>query len=292
MFSLAFFLIGSIAVSFPSGNVRLFLFVTWCNATVEYVTVATLRHRNMACPTTELFDISTTNEEIVTLCQDVRFSLGGESGYHVTRIAQNAVVKWGANVSVDEASIQDFVQEHANACILKVPEVFRFFQIPHGYRQYGYLVMEYVKGQHMDEVLQKEMLPTLCSAISHLWSIPVPFNHRPGPFCGGQPRGYVWSDNGPPRSFRTLAELEAFINWCANPTERFTFTGSPPVICHMDLAARNILRLTDGRVCILDWEFACIYPRCFEIYSLVARSSWEPYCEAVLRELGYPGKRF
>jgi hypothetical protein len=51
----------------------------------------------MACPTTELFDISTTNEEIVTLCQDVRFSLGGESGYHVTRIAQNAVVKWGAN---------------------------------------------------------------------------------------------------------------------------------------------------------------------------------------------------
>jgi hypothetical protein len=241
----------------------------------------------MACPTTEPFDISTTNEEIVTLCQDVRLTLGGESGYHVTRIAQNAVVKWGANVSIDEASIQHYVQEHANAYILKVPEVFRFFRIPKNCGQCGYLVMEYVEGEHVKEALQKEMVPALCSAIRHLWSIPVPVNHHPGPFCGGQPRGYVWSDNGSPRSFRSLAELEAFISWCANSTERFTFTESSLVICHTDLAARNILRLADGRVCILDWEFAGIYPKCFEIYSLAARSSWEPHCEAVLKELGY-----
>jgi hypothetical protein len=37
----------------------------------------------------------------------------------------------------------------------------------------------------------------------------------------------------------------------------------------------------------LDWEFAGIYPRCFEIYLLITRSSWEPYYKAVLRELGY-----
>jgi hypothetical protein len=245
----------------------------------------------MAYPIPEIFDISTTNEEIVSLCQDVRFSLGGESGHHVTRIAQNAVVKWGSNVSVDEADMQDFVQRHANARILKVPEVFRFFKTLNGYRQYGYLVMEYVEGRHINEVPQNEMLPALCSAIRHLWSIPVPSNLHPGPFSGGKPRGYVWSDNGSPRSFRTLAEMEAFINWCigrATPTKKVAFTESSLVICHTDLAARNILSLTDGRICILDWEFAGIYPKCFEIYSLVARSSWEPHDGAVLRELGFP----
>jgi hypothetical protein len=58
MFSLAFFLIGSIAVSFPSGNVRLFLFVTWCDATVEYVTVATLRSELIeSCEYVSLIDL-------------------------------------------------------------------------------------------------------------------------------------------------------------------------------------------------------------------------------------------
>ena len=59
----------------------------------------------MACPTTQNFDISTTEEEIVILCQDVQFSLAGETGQRVTQIAQNAVAKWGPNVTVNEAEI-------------------------------------------------------------------------------------------------------------------------------------------------------------------------------------------
>jgi len=43
MFSFAFFSIDSIVVSFPPGNVRLFLLVTWRDAGVECAKVATLR---------------------------------------------------------------------------------------------------------------------------------------------------------------------------------------------------------------------------------------------------------
>ena len=244
----------------------------------------------MACPTTENFHISTTNEEIVALCQDAKFSLGGESGHHVTRIAQNAVTKWGLNVTLDEANIQDYVQRYADARTLKVPEVFRYFQTWDGYRQHGYLVMEYVEGKHINEVAQNEMLPMLISAIKHLWAIPVPPNLPPGPFSGGKPRGYMWSDNGSPRSFHTLAEMQAFINWCigfSDSTRKLALNETPLMICHTDLVARNILSLADGTICILDWGFAGIYPQSFEIYSLVAQSTQEPHCGAVLQELGY-----
>jgi hypothetical protein len=57
MFSLAFFSIGSIMVSSPSSNVRLFLFVTWCDADVECETVATLRSELIeSCENVSAFD--------------------------------------------------------------------------------------------------------------------------------------------------------------------------------------------------------------------------------------------
>ena len=95
----------------------------------------------------------------------------------------------------------------------------------------------------------------------------------------------------PSRSFRILAEMEAFINWCignSSSTKKLAFTESSLVICDADLAARNILSLPDSRFCILDWGSASIYLRFFEVYSLVGRSPWEPHCGAVLTELGFP----
>lgn len=36
------------------------------------------------------------------------------------------------------------------------------------------------------------------------------------------------------------------------------------VLCHLDLAPRNIIKLEDGSLCLLDWASAGFYPRFFE----------------------------
>jgi thiamine kinase-like enzyme len=39
----------------------------------------------------------------------------------------------------------------------------------------------------------------------------------------------------------------------------------PLVLCHLDLAPRNMIRLEDGSLCLLDWKSAGLYPRFFEV---------------------------
>jgi thiamine kinase-like enzyme len=39
----------------------------------------------------------------------------------------------------------------------------------------------------------------------------------------------------------------------------------PLVLCHLDLAPRNMIRLEDGSLCLLDWKSAGFYPRFFEV---------------------------
>ena len=37
------------------------------------------------------------------------------------------------------------------------------------------------------------------------------------------------------------------------------------VLCHLNVAPRNILWLEDGSICFVDWEAAGFFPRLFEV---------------------------
>ena len=58
------------------------------------------------------------------------------------------------------------------------------------------------------------------------------------------------------------------------PTQPMTFDSSLPlVMTHLDLQPHNIIIGEDGRVWIIDWEFAGFYPQWFEYASMW--TGWE-----------------
>lgn len=56
---------------------------------------------------------------------------------------------------------------------------------------------------------------------------------------------------------------------------KVSFGYIPLVLCHMDLTPRNIMELSDGSICILDWASARFYPHVFE----VAMLQLNPFCK-------------
>lgn len=61
----------------------------------------------------------------------------------------------------------------------------------------------------------------------------------------------------------------------------------PLVLCHLDLAPRNILWLSDGSVCFLDWATAGFYPRLFEncLLRIMHHESYSKALEARMKKL-------
>jgi len=70
-----------------------------------------------------------------------------------------------------------------------------------------------------------------------------------------------------------------------NQTRLFDFTAATLVVCHTDLAPRNLLRLDSGKIALLDWGSAGFYPPIFEIYALRTRADREPFFASILDRL-------
>lgn len=70
------------------------------------------------------------------------------------------------------------------------------------------------------------------------------------------------------------------------------FQWSKLVMCHLDIAPRNLMLLPDGSLCFLDWAFAGFYPSIFEIYTLKARYEWgKQYLTDILGHIYTPDPR-
>lgn len=89
-----------------------------------------------------------TNEELIALCFSLaREVLGGAPyGNIVIKISDQAVVKFGVGVKEEEANNQRRAYELLNPSVVRIPRVYRFFVD----ERFGYLVMEYMKGQVLD----------------------------------------------------------------------------------------------------------------------------------------------
>lgn len=186
-------------------------------------------------------------------------------------------IKWGLSVRIDEACAQHSVWRHTQTTSFRVPQVYHYFEdqespLTCGLRC-GYLVMEFIEDggtfqgyPTLDELLHR--------AIHELWTIPIPPNIKVGPLGGGRPQGYLWADDGAPMSFSTTASMNKFMNHCLRLSSRnklispIDWSACEYVICHGDLAARNLRRAPDGTLYILDWAFAGVYPIDVEMFSL------------------------
>ncbi|KAI9816124.1 MAG: hypothetical protein M1832_005131 [Thelocarpon impressellum] len=223
----------------------------------------------------------------------------------VVKLSSKAVVKFGRGLSPDEAANQAFAYLHTGRK-LRVPEVYRFFQAKDdGFGSIGYLVMECMDGTSLAKLpwsgqsaeARQGIISRLVAAIGELSAVRVPPGSAPGPLTGGRPRGYVWSDEGADTSFASVSQLEGWIDRRLTLGNRYKkhfpktdFSPFPLIMCHMDLARRNIMLLQDGAVCLVDWAFAGFFPSLFEIYTIKSLRARDPdFSDELLRALTRQG---
>lgn len=123
--------------------------------------------------------------------------------------------------------------------------------------------MEDVKGKVIGPLKDDTAIEKVASVVKYL----ATFKHNiPGPLGGGISRGLLFSETHDV-NFGSLDGMEKWFNsrlFAHHP--KLSFQGCELVLCHLDIATRNILLQVDGTSYLVDssWTFAGYYPRLFE----------------------------
>lgn len=219
------------------------------------------------------WDIATASDKwLVDLCHQAEkkgAKIGGqEYGDRVIKVSEQVAVKYGSGVTASEAATQDFAYRKTDRRVVHIPRVYRFIESNESPDPIGYLFMEYVPGRNLIDVdleAHPDIVPRMANIVLHLSQIQG--DQRPGPVGGGKPRGYIWGDYGASTEFYSIEELNTYMNKRLQIRGvSIDLTPHPLVLCHLDLCRRNMLLKEDNSsLCLVDWGFAGLYPRFFEI---------------------------
>jgi serine/threonine protein kinase len=212
-----------------------------------------------------LFHETATEEELVSQCawsnptREVLHELQG--GHSVVKISKDVAVKYGFGITEDEAKNQMQAYTLIDQTIIRVPQVYRFFT----HADIGYIVMEYMDGELLNSTENSLTCDSIVRALTHFSHIQ---NDHPGPLGGGTARGLLWI-HGDWISPTSTDDIEHYFNTRQLQThQKLNLNEQPFVLCHLDIAPRNILKLKTGELCFLDWASAGFYPRFFEICAM------------------------
>ncbi|OXV10467.1 hypothetical protein Egran_01769 [Elaphomyces granulatus] len=223
-------------------------------------------------PNKQLVDLYSTGPVLYS-CGDSR----------LVRLSHTLVLKGGDSVHPCEAENMKFAATYTQ---IRVPKVHRVFssRLDGDYHDTWFIVMDYVLGctvednwKVLSETTRDEVTSQVAGMVEQMQSISL--NHmRPGPIGGGAPfQGPWFSDtcgngSGP---FDTLQEMEDWLNhkldtrlrlWrnASGDTPRFEFKDTRMVFTHQDIAPRNLILDPSGRLWLIDWAYAGVYPEGFE----------------------------
>jgi len=200
-----------------------------------------------------------SESDIIQRCYDPnRQIVGGvRYGNYVIKISEEVVVKFGQGVSAEEAENQRKAFEILNKSVVRVPRLYHYFTR----NNKGFLVMEYIHGEVFDSV-SSQQLHRIADILRYFSTLQ---RTSPGPLQPGVSRGLLWEENGEP-VFESVKQMENWLNYRLPDVEaKLALEQYPLVLCHLDLAPRNISWLEDGSVCLVDWASAGFYPRFFEV---------------------------
>lgn len=204
-----------------------------------------------------------TDEQVALYCSDAvarhDYISRVQGGASIVKISSDAVVKFGSGIKEHEAKAQERAYRLIDPAVVRVPRLYRFFTISHR----GYIIMEYIHGKVLQDP-EPAVIKNIVAALAHFAQIR---SENPGPLAGGPTRGPLWSDY---HDFipATIKDVEHYFNQRKRCPEAINLSGLPVVLCHGDVAPRNILVLPDSSICIIDWESAGFYPRLFETCAL------------------------
>lgn len=86
----------------------------------------------------------------------------------------------------------------------------------------------------------------------------------PGPFPRSPPCGLLFSPDDGEAIFADVKDLEQWWTWRLLPGEPAAqLQGLGLVLCHLDVAPRNIVWRDSEAPCLIDWASAGYYPRIF-----------------------------
>lgn len=125
--------------------------------------------------------------------------------------------------------------------------------------------MEYIPGKTLEDldVNVDDIYECLANIISELAM--VMGGDIPGQVNGGTLQGYLWGDNGTRAIFRSVDDMNRWLNKRLQLIdETIDLRPYPLVLCHLDLCRRNIKVMDDNTISLLDWGHAGFFPRFFE----------------------------
>lgn len=190
---------------------------------------------------------------------------------------------------------------------LPVPRVYRNFTADVPQNEGGkpikarFIVMDYIPGPTVKDFLaslnaeqQQSVAGQVASMIENMQSTIL--NLPPGPvgWTGNQKFEGPWFTDDGAGPFASLQELE---DWCNHKNDicvRYQqleqdlprFNSRSLVLTHQDIAPQNLILDAQGKVWLIDWQFAGIYPPGFEQAVLQVRSScYRDFAEMVLSKL-------
>ena len=225
-----------------------------------------------------------------------------QGGVTVARVYEHAVLKYGHGVRLSEAWNMQVVRKMTDVpipAVIDAWETGNFEADDDDDEGRGYILMEYIEGSlvldiwpTLDVHVQRNIHSQLYSYIQQLRSIRM---NSPGPVGGGLSRGPLFTDYGA-GPFKSHKDIESWFNERLLVCQQFgraapthpSFTGhfDTLVMCHMDIAPRNLILDGQGKVWLLDWAHAGGYPTYFEEAAL-RRKGNRNFIHGLLEKMGH-----
>jgi len=247
--------------------------------------------------------------EIVRYCQNTvcrpypRYGTAWPGPSSSSTTAPTVWIKWGVAIRMSEARTQDYLAGVVNAApdsAVRVPRIHLAFM----YEGDGYIVMEYVAGVTVQQLLQKpnatraernRIYKAVAAAVKQLIEIRVSADTPPGPVGGGIIGHPCFDEDESDVKYDTVGALETHFNNALALQKRpnrvsFAEEVAPGLsLCYGHIHEAHFIMGAAGRVYVTDFEHVSFLPPSFVALAL---AHYHVFTTKIAAHIEYPISRY